>query len=45
MQFHNWSLTEIDNLLPFELDIYTSLLEEWVREENARNAEANQRNN
>ena len=36
IQHHNWSLTELDNMLPYERAIYTELLSEWVKDENAR---------
>jgi hypothetical protein len=36
MQFHNYSLTEIENMLPWERDVYLTLLMEHVREENER---------
>jgi len=36
IQHHNWSLTELDNMLPYERGIYTELLSEWVKGENER---------
>lgn len=36
MQHHGYSLTELDNMLPYEREIYVSLLSEWVAEENER---------
>ena len=36
IQHHNWSLTELDNMIPYERAIYTDLLSEWVKDENAR---------
>ena len=36
IQHHNWSLTELDNMLPFERQIYVSLLSNWVKDENDR---------
>ena len=36
MQHHNYSLTELDNMLPWEREIYTTLLEEHIKEENER---------
>jgi len=32
VQHHKYSLTEIDNLIPFERDIYISLLMDHLRE-------------
>lgn len=39
MQVHNYSLTEIENLIPWELDIYTILLQDHLEEEKRRNEE------
>jgi hypothetical protein len=36
MQHHNYSLTELDNMLPWERQIYVSLLQEHIKEENER---------
>lgn len=36
MQHHNYSLTELDNMLPWEREIYVTLLQEWIKEENDR---------
>ena len=34
MQHHKYSLTELENMIPFEREIYLGLLEQWLREEN-----------
>jgi hypothetical protein len=36
IQHHNWSLTELDNMMPWEREIYISLLSDWIKEENER---------
>jgi|TARA_R100000479_G_scaffold97200_1_gene48128 hypothetical protein len=36
VQHHNWSLTEIENMLPWEKEIYVSLLIEYLKEEEER---------
>jgi len=36
IQHHDWSLTELDNMVPYERHIYVSLLSNWVKEENER---------
>jgi len=36
MQHHDYSLTELDNMMPWERDIYVGLLMEWIKEENER---------
>lgn len=46
MQFHKYSLTEIENLMPWERDIYLALLKQHIDEENlkAQQAAANRGN-
>ena len=36
IQHHQWSLTEIENMLPWERDIYDDKLVTWIKEENQR---------
>jgi hypothetical protein len=36
MQHHHYSLTELDNMVPWEREIYVSLLTDWIEEENER---------
>jgi len=36
MQHHNYSLTELENMLPWERAIYVALLIEHIREENEK---------
>ena len=33
IQYHKWSLSEIENLLPWERDIYVELLKKHLEEE------------
>ena len=33
MQNHKYSLTELENMLPWEKDIYLTLLEQYIEEE------------
>jgi hypothetical protein len=33
LQYHKWSLTEIENLIPWERDIYVELLKNHLEEE------------
>jgi hypothetical protein len=42
MQHHNWSLTEIEGMMPWERDIYVGLLNQHIEEENKRIAKENQ---
>jgi len=36
MQYHHYSLTEIENLIPFEKEIYVAMLVEYLKEEKQR---------
>ena len=36
MQHHKYSLTELENMMPWEREIYVGLLSEWVKEVNER---------
>jgi len=36
MQHHKYSLTELDNMIPWERQIYVSMLLDYIREENER---------
>jgi hypothetical protein len=36
MQHHKYSLTELENMLPWERDIYVSLLLQYIEEENEK---------
>ncbi len=44
MQHHKYSLTEIENMMPYELEIYTQLLSAHIKEENDRIEEEKRRN-
>ena len=41
IQHHKYSLTEIENMIPWEREIYVSLLQQYIEEENLK---AQQRN-
>ena len=41
IQHHKWSLTELENMLPYERQIYVMLLQTWIKEENDRVKEQN----
>ena len=43
MQHHNYSLTELDMMLPWEREVYIAMLVEYVREENDRIKKQNQK--
>ena len=41
MRTHNFSLMELDDMLPWEREIYITLVEQHVKEENERIAKQN----
>ncbi len=41
MQFHKYSLTEVENLIPFEREIYLSLLQQHIEEEKLKQQQQN----
>ena len=36
LQQHKYSLTELENMIPWERDIYIDMLARWIEEENQR---------
>ncbi len=43
MQHHKYSLAELESMLPWEREIYISLLVDYIKEENEKQKEANRR--
>jgi len=43
MQHHKYSLTELEDMLPWERQIYITLLQEHIKEENQRIQQQQQR--
>ena len=41
IQHHKYSLTEIENMMPWERDIYLGLLNQYIEEENLKVQQAN----
>ena len=41
MQYHKYSLTEIENMMPWERDIYVGLLQQYLEEEEQKQLAAN----
>jgi hypothetical protein len=41
MQHHNYALSELDNMMPWEREIYVDMLMEHIKEENKRQEEQN----
>jgi hypothetical protein len=41
IQHHKYSLTDLENMFPFEREIYTSMLVKHLEEEKAKNEQQN----
>ena len=41
IQHHKYSLTEIENMIPWEKDIYLTLLQQYIEEENLKAQQQN----
>ena len=44
MQHHNYSLTELENMIPWEREIYIGLLMQYLKEEEERMEKEKQKN-
>lgn len=40
MQYHKYSLTELENMMPFEREIYIAMLVKYLEEEQQRQSNA-----
>ena len=36
MQYHKYSLTEIENMMPWEREVYLTLLQQYIESENLK---------
>jgi len=36
MQHHNYSLSDLENMMPWEREIYVEMLVQWIKEENEK---------
>ena len=43
MNHHNYSLSDLDNMMPWEREIYVDMLIEHIKEENKKQEEQNRR--
>ena len=41
MQHHDYSLHDLENMIPWEREVYTTLLIEYIKEENERRKKQN----
>ena len=37
MQHHNYSLSDLENMMPWEREIYVDMLVTWIKDENEKN--------
>ncbi len=44
MQHHNYSLTELENMIPWEREVYLGLLMNYLKEEEERRKQEQNRN-
>ena len=44
IQYHKYSLTEIENLIPWERDVYVGLLQQHLEDEKLKQQQAKNRN-
>ena len=44
MQHHNYSLSDLENMMPWESEIYVDMLITYIKEENEKAKERQQRN-
>jgi len=40
MQYHKYSLTELENMIPWERDIYIALLQDYIETEKLKRQQA-----
>ena len=45
MQHHNYSLADLENMLPWEREIYVDMLIEYIKEENQKAENRKQQGN
>jgi len=43
MQHHNYALSDIENMVPWERDIYVQMLIEHIKQENKKTEERNRK--
>tara|TARA_B100000287_G_C20098901_1_gene569520 strand:- start:240 stop:386 length:147 start_codon:yes stop_codon:yes gene_type:complete len=43
MHNHDWSLSDIEDMIPWERDVYLIKIEQWIQEENERHREQQRR--
>ena len=43
-QLHNWSISDMENMLPWERDIYVDKLIQHIKDENKKIQEQNRKN-
>jgi hypothetical protein len=41
MQHHKYSLSEINDMMPWEREVYISMLNQWIKEQEEKQKQAN----
>ena len=41
MQHHKYSLTDLENMIPWEREVYLTLLQQYIEEENLKHQQKN----
>jgi hypothetical protein len=36
MQYHKYSLSDLENMMPWEREVYVTMLQQYIEEENAK---------
>jgi len=44
MQHHNYSLYDLEHMIPWEREVYVTFLTQWIKEENERVEKQNRGN-
>jgi hypothetical protein len=44
MQHHNYSLSDLENMMPWEREVYVDMLMTYIKEENKKIEEQNRKN-
>ena len=41
MQYHKYSLSDLENMMPWEREVYVTLLQQYIEEENLKQQQKN----
>ena len=43
MQYHKYSLSDLENMMPWEREVYVTMLQQYIEEENLKHQQAHGR--